>query len=144
MSTEDNKALLRRFYDEVINKKNLAAIDEFIHPQMVDHAAPPGVPAGIEGQRHVFSMYSTAFPDTHFTVEDMIAEGDKVVTRLSVSATQHGAYMGLPPTGKHVTFTGIDILRIAGGKLVEHWGEMDMLSMLQQLGVVPPPGQASP
>ena len=143
MSTEDNKALLRRYYDEVINKKNLAAIDEFIDPQMVDHTLPPGVPAGIEGQRQVFSMYSTAFPDAHFTVEDLIAEGDRVVARLSVSATQHGAFMGLPPTGKHVRFTGIDIIRIAGGKLVEHWGEMDMLGLLQQLGVVPLPGPAS-
>lgn len=144
MSTEDNKALLRRYYDEVVNKKNRAAIDEFIDPQMVDHAAPPGMPDGIEGQRHVFSMYTTAFPDTHFTIEDLIAEGDKVVARKTVQATQHGAFLGLPPTGKHVTFTSIDILRIAGGKLVEHCGEMDMLSMLQQLGVVPPPGQASP
>jgi predicted ester cyclase len=143
MSTEDNKVLLRRFYDEVINKKNLTAIDEFIDPQMVDHALPPGMPSGIEGQRQFLSMYSTAFPDTHFTVEDMIEEGDKVVVRLSVSATQQGAFMGLPPTDMHVRLTGIDIMRIAGGKIVEHWGEMNMLSMLQQLGVVPPPGQAS-
>jgi steroid delta-isomerase-like uncharacterized protein len=143
MSTEDNKALLRRYYDEVVNKKNWADIDEFIDPQMVDHAAPPGIPAGIEGQRQVFSMYTTAFPDTHFTVEDMIAEGDKVVARKTIQATQHGAFLGLPPTGKHVTFTSIDIIRIAGGKLVEHWGEMDMLGLLQQLGVVPLPEQAS-
>ena len=143
MSTEDNKALLRRYYDEVINKKNLAAIDEFIDPNFVNHALPPGMPAGIEGERQVFSMYTTAFPDTHFTVEDMITEGDRVVARLSVSATQHGAYMGLPATGKHVRFTGIDIIRIVDGKLLERWAEMDMLGMLQQLGVVPLPEQAS-
>jgi predicted ester cyclase len=81
MSTEDNKALLRRYYDEVINKKNTTAIDEFIDPQMVDHAALPGLPGGIEGQRQTACMYLTAFPDTHFMVEDMIAEGDKVVRR---------------------------------------------------------------
>ena len=143
MSTEGNKALLHRFYDEVINKKNLAAINEFIDSQVVDHALPPGMPAGIEGQKQVFSMYTTAFPDTHFTVEDMIAEGDKVVARLTIQATQHGAFLGLPPTGKHVTFTGIDIIRISGGKLVERWAETDMLGLLQQLGVVPPPEQAS-
>jgi predicted ester cyclase len=143
MSTEDNKALLRRFYDEVINKKNWAAIDEFIDPNFVNHALPPGVPAGIEGERQVFSMYTTAFPDAHFTVEDMIAEADKVVVRLSVSATQQGTFMGLPPSGKHATSTGIDIIRIAGGMLVERWSEMDMLGLLQQLGVAPPPGQAS-
>ena len=133
---------MRRFYDEVINKKNFAAIDEFIHPQMVDHALPPDVPAGIDGQKHVFRMYSTAFPDTHFTVEDMIAEGDKVVVRLNMSATHYGAFMGLPPTGKHVRFTGIDIIRITDGKLVERWAQTDMLGMLQQLGIVPLPGQA--
>jgi predicted ester cyclase len=143
MSTEDNKALLRHYYDEVINKKNRAAIDEYIDPNFVDHAAPSDIPAGIEGQKQVFSMYSTAFPDTHFKVEDMIAEGDRAVARLSVSATQQGTFLGLPPTGKHVTFTGIDIIRIAGGKLVERWGEMDMLGLLQQLGIVPLPGQAN-
>ncbi len=88
-------------------------------------------------------MYTTAFPDTHFTVEDMIAEGEKVVARLSVSATQQEAYMGLPPTGKRATFTGIDVIRFANGKIVERWGEMDMLGLLQQLGVVPLPGQVS-
>jgi predicted ester cyclase len=106
MSTEDNKALLRRFYDEVINKKNRAAIDEFIDHNFVNHALPPGMPAGIAGEIQVFNMYTTAFPDTHFTVEDMIAEADKVVVRLSASATQQGTFMGLPPTGKHVRFTG--------------------------------------
>jgi predicted ester cyclase len=143
MSTEDNKALLRRFYDEVINKKNWAAIDEFIDPNFVNHALPPGMPAGIEGERQVFSMYTTAFPDTHFTVEDMIAEADKMVVRLSASATQQGTFMGLPPTGKHVRSTSIDIIRIAGGMLVERWSEMDMLGLLQQLGVALPPGQVS-
>ena len=143
MSSEDNKALLRRSSDEVVNKKKRAAIDEFIDPQMVDHTLPPGVPARIEGQRQVFSMYSTAFSDTHFMVEDMIVEGDKVVVRLSMSATQHGAFLGLPPTGKHVTFTGIDIICIAGGKLVERWAQTDMQGLWQQLGVVASPEQAS-
>ena len=140
MSPEDNKALVRRFYDEVINKQNMAAIGEFIDPHMVDPAAPPGMPGGIEGFQQVFSMYLTAFPDTHFTIEDLIAEGDKVVARLSVSATQHGTFMGLPPTSKHWTVTAIDIIRIAGGKLVERWANMDMLGLLQQLGAVPSMG----
>ena len=88
-------------------------------------------------------MYLTAFPDLHFTVEDLIAEGDKVVARLTVRGTQQGAFMGIPPTGKHVTVTGIDINRLAGGKSVEHWLNMDTLGLLQQLGVIPAPGQAS-
>ena len=140
-STEANKASMRRFYDEVFNKKNRAAIDEFIDPQQVDHAAPPGTPGGLEGAKHTVTMYLTAFPDLHFTVEDLIAEGDKVVARLTTRGTQQGVFMGIPPTGKHVTVTGIDINRLAGGKSVEHWLNMDTLGLLQQLGVIPAPGQ---
>ena len=140
-STEVNKANMRRFYDEVFNKKNRAVIDEFIDPNQVDHAAPPGTPAGLEGAKQTLTMYLTAFPDLYFTVEDLIAEGDKVVTRLTTRGTQQGAFMGIPPTGKHVTVTAIDINRFAGGKSVEHWLNMDTLGLLQQLGVIPAPGQ---
>ena len=140
MSTEDNKALLRHFYEEVFNQKHIAAIDQFIDPNQVDHSAPPGTPGGIEGTRQLIGMYLTAFPDLHFTVEDMIAEGDKVVARLTARGTQQGAFMGIPPTGKQATSTVIDIVRIAGGKTVEHWLEMDTLGLLQQLGVLPPQG----
>ena len=141
MSTEVNKASMRRFYDEVFNKKNRAAIDEFIDPTQVDHAAPPGTPGGLEGAKHTVTMYLTAFPDLHFTVEDLIAEGDKVVARLTTRGTQQGAFMGIPPTGKQVTVTAIDINRIVGGKSVEHWLNMDTQGLLQQLGVIPAPGQ---
>jgi len=141
MSTEAHKTSARRFYDEVFNKKNRAAIDEFIEPNQVDHAAPPGTPGGLAGAKQTIGMYLTAFPDLHFTVEDMIAEGDKLVARLTVRGTQQGAFMGIPPTGKHVTVTAIDISRMAGGKSVEHWIEMDTLGMMQQLGVIPAPGQ---
>ena len=141
MSTEANKTSVRRFYDEVFNKKNRAAIDEFIDPNQVDHAAPPGTPGGLAGAKQTIGMYLTAFPDLHFTVEDMIAEGDKLVARLTVRGTQQGAFMGIPPTGKHVTVTAIDISRMAGGKSVEHWIEMDTLGMMQQLGVIPTQGQ---
>ncbi len=140
MSTEVNKASMRRFYDEVFNKKNRAAIDEFIDPHQVDHAAPPGTPGGLEGARQTVTMYLTAFPDLYFTVEDLIAEGDKVVARLTVRGTQQGVFMGIPPTGKHVTVTAIDINCFAGGKSVEHWLNMDTWGLLQQLGVVPMPG----
>ena len=86
-------------------------------------------------------MYLTAFPDLHFTVEDMIAEGDKVVTRLTIRGTQQGAFMGISPTGKQATVTAIDIHRFAGSKSVEHWLNMDTLGLLQQLGTIPAPGQ---
>ncbi len=141
MSTEVNKASMRRFYEEVFNKKNRAAIDEFIDPNQVDHAAPPGTPGGLEGARQTLTMYLTAFPDLYFTVEDLIAEGDKVVARLTVRGTQQGVFMGIPPTGKHAEVTAIDINRMAGGKSVEHWLEMDTLGLLQQLGVIPAPGK---
>jgi predicted ester cyclase len=143
MSSEDNKALVRRWYEEVFNKKNSAAIDEFFDPTFVDHALPPGLPGDLSGSKQFIGMYLTALPDLYITIEDMIAEGDKVVARLTASGTQQGAFMGIPPTGKHVTVTGIDIIRIAGGKFVEHWLEQDTLGMMQQLGVIPLPGQAS-
>jgi predicted ester cyclase len=142
-STEANKSSVRRFYNEVFNKKNRAAIEEFIAPNHVDHTLPPGLPAGIEGSKQFITMYLTAFPDLHFTVEDLIAEGDKVVARLTTRGTQQGVFMGIPPTGKQVTVTAIDINRIVGDKSVEHWLNMDTLGLLQQLGVVPLPGQAS-
>ncbi len=143
MSTEENKALVRRFYEEVLNQKNTAAIDQIFDPNFVDHALPPGLPGGIEGTKQFFGIVLTAFPDLHFTVEDMIAEGDKVVARHAGSGTQHGVFLGIPPTGKHVTVTGIDIMRITGGKFVEHWDAVDNLGLLQQLGVVLATGQAS-
>ncbi len=139
ISTEVNKSSMRRFYDEVFNKKNGAAIDELINPNQVDHAAPPGTPGGLQGAKQTINMYLTAFPDLHFTVEDIIAEGDKVVTRLTVRGTQQGEFMSIPPTGKHTTVKAIDINRIVGGKSIEHWLEMDTLGLMQQLGVVPTP-----
>ncbi len=137
MSTEQNKALVRRFYDEVFNKKNLAVIDDFLDPHIIEHSLPPGLPGGIEGSRQFIGMYLTAFPDLHLTAEDMIAEGDKVVSRLTMRGTHRGEFMGIPPTGKQVTITGIQIPRIAGGKITENWINLDALGMLQQLGVIP-------
>jgi steroid delta-isomerase-like uncharacterized protein len=141
MSTEDNKALMRRFLEEVFNKKNLAAIDELIAPNHIDHSAgAAGSPAGPEGSRQLIGMMLTAFPDMHVTVEDMIAEGDKVVVRFTERGTQQGAFGSIPPTGKHVEVSTIDIVRIEGGKIAEEWGIDDMLGMLQQLGLVPAMG----
>jgi len=143
MSTEDNKAVVRRFYEEVMNQKKRAVLDEVFDLNVVDHFAPPGTPGGLEGARQTLGMFLTAFPDLHFTVEDLIAEGDKVVARATLSGTQQGTFMGIPATGKHVTIRGIEINRFEGGKSVEHWVEMDTLGLMQQLGVIPSPGPTS-
>ena len=142
MSVEENKAIVHRIMEEIFNKGNVAAADELIASNFVDHNPVSGQPAGLEGLKQVVTMFRTAFPDLHCTVEEMIAEGDKVVARGTIRGTHKGEFMGVPPTGKRVRVTGIDIARIAGGKVVERWGNFDEMGMMQQLGVVPPPEQA--
>lgn len=137
MSTEQNKALVRRFYDEVFNRKNLAAINDFLDPHIVEHALPPGLPGGSEGSRQFIGMYLAAFPDLHLTFEDIIAEGDKVAARFTLQGTHRGEFMGIPPTSKQVAMTGIQIVRVADGRIAENWINLDALGMLQQLGVIP-------
>ena len=138
--SEKNKALIRRFHDEVINKGNLELIDDLCAPSLVDHAAPQGSPSGTEGVKQMISMFRAAFPDVNSTVEDLIAEGDKVVARFTFRGTHKGEFMGIAPTGVQIEVTGIEINRIVAGKCVEHWENFDMLGMMQQLGVVPRPG----
>lgn len=141
--SEENKALVRRVFEDVWNKGNLAVVDELCATNYLGHQ--PSIPEGIrgpEGFKQFVTMYRTAFPDVQFTIEDMIAEGDKVVDRWTARGTHKGALMDIPPTGKQVTVTGMGIVRIEGGKAVEAWGNFDQLGLLQQLGVVPPIGQA--
>ncbi len=126
--------------EEVLNKGNLEVIDELCSADVVDHAAPPGTPPGIEGVKQMIGMYRAAFPELHITIEDMIAEGDKVACRYTLRGTHQGDLMGISPSGKQVTVRGIDIGRIVGGKSVEHWEVFDELGMMQQLGLVPPLG----
>ncbi len=135
--SEENKAQMRRVYEEFVNKGNLAVLEELTSPDFVDHNSPPGVPAGLEGVKQTFAMFRAAFPDFHMTVEDMIAEGDRVVSRVTIRGTHKGDFMGIVATGKQVTVQVIDIIRIAGGKAVERWGQLDEMGMMQQLGVVP-------
>jgi steroid delta-isomerase-like uncharacterized protein len=142
MSVEENKVRVRRLYEEVFNQKNLAAIDDFFATNVIDHSLPPGAPGGIEGVRLTISMFLAAFPDLNITVEDLIAEGDRVVARWTLRGTHQGASLGMPPTGKQVTMPGISVVRLAGGKSAEQWVIHDQLGMLQQLGLVPAPAQA--
>jgi len=139
MSTEENKALPRRFWEE-FNKGNLAIGDEQIATNYVGHIPGMEDVRGPEGMKQLLTMYRTAFPDLHYTVEDMVAEGDRVVVRFTATGTHQGDLMGIAPTGKQVTVTAMSINRIVGGKIVEEWESVDQLAMLQQIGVVPPMG----
>jgi steroid delta-isomerase-like uncharacterized protein len=142
MSTEENKSIVRRFVDEVQSKDDIDAIDELCSPEFVNHSAPPGVPSNCEGVKQVTAMFRQAFPDSYFTVEDMVAEGDKVATRKTFHGTHQGEFMGIPPTGQQVSTGLIDVVRIVDGKVVEHWSMGDNLGMMQQLGVIPTPEQS--
>ena len=144
MSVEENKALVRRFYEEVLNKKNLAAIDQVSAANYVDHSAQPGTPPGIAGEKAWFTMLHAAFPDGKTTIEDIVADGDKVVVRGRMTGTHKGEFLGIPATGKKVEIRGIDMIRVQNGKSVEHWGQWDTMGLMQQLGVVPPPPGPQP
>ena len=140
MSTEDNKAASRRFYEEVINQKQLAVLDEVAGDNYLSHDFPPGLPPGREGLKIFISVFHAAFPDGHLTIDQMIAEGDTVATRLTFHGTHTGEFQGIAPTGKKVTIPALDMARFESGKLVEHWGGPNQMSLLQQLGVIPPMG----
>ncbi len=141
MTTEENKASSRRFLDEVINRGNLAVIDELTSPNFVDHSLPPGVPPGNEGFKAFLTMFRAAFPDLHYTIDDEIAEGDRIVQRSTGHGTMKGDFQGMPASGKEATWSEIHIMRFADGKVVEHWGVVDQLGMLAQLGLAQAPGQ---
>ena len=138
MSMEQNKALVRRFVEEVQCQHNLAALDELFSPDFVDHSGMTNPPT-LEGSRQFFSMMFAAFPDMRFVIRQQIAEGDKVLTHKTFHGTHRGPFMGIPATGKEVSFDVMDILTVTDGKIAEHWTVGDMLSMMQQLGVVPGP-----
>jgi predicted ester cyclase len=141
MSAEENKALVHRFVDEVQSQGNTDLIDEICSPEFVNHSTPPGLPPDREGIKIVTAMFRGAFPDSYFTVEDMIGEGDKVATRKTFHGTHEGEFMGIPPTGRRVSIGLIDIVRISGGRVVEHWSEGDNLGMMQQLGGIARQGE---
>jgi steroid delta-isomerase-like uncharacterized protein len=145
MSTEENKATDRRSIEEGWNQGNTAVFDEVFAADFLGHdpSGPVHEMHGPEGFKQAYTIYRTGFPDTHLTIEDQIAEGDMVVSRWTATGTNQGPLMGLPPSGRPVTVTGITISRYAGSKIKEAWYSYDTLGMLQQLGAIPMPGQAS-
>ena len=146
MSVEQNKTLVRRLFDEDLNERDPAArskaADELIAVDFVDHTNPPGLQHGLENHKQIVMILRRAFPDLSWEYEEPIAESDKVAIRVIMHGTHQGEFFGIPPTGKPVAVSGIHILRIANGKIAEHWGNNDDLGLMQQLGVVPPPGQS--
>ena len=142
MSTEENKAAARRFID-AFNRKDLDGLASSVSPDVVNHALMPGLPPGLEGWKMMAGMFFAAFPDMQVEINDLVAEGDKVVTRWTARGTNTGEMMGMPASGKSVTLTGITIDHYRDGKSFEHWENLDMLGMMQQLGVIPTPGEAA-
>ena len=140
MSTEQNKAVVRQLIEEVINQNNMSLGEAIMAADIIEHEElPPGIPTGIEGTKIMFTMLHSAFPDFKATIHDLIAEDDKVVVYMTWNGTQHGEWMGMPPSGKSMSIGVMDIFRVTDGKLVEHWGLMDSMKMMQQLGAMPAP-----
>ena len=143
MTTQDNKAIVQRWVDEVLNSRDVSDQSpayELVATDFVGHF--PGQPTleGLEAYRQFGAQYFSAFPDLQIMPEDLIAEGDKVTMRYAWRGTHKGELMGIPPTGKQVVTSGISILRIANGKIAEQWDNFDNLGMLQQIGVIPTMG----
>ena len=137
MSTEQLKSAAKQFIEQGFNQKNLSAVEEYFSADLVDHALPPSLPTGREGRKMFYGAFLSAFPDMHVHIDDLLAEGDKIVARWSAHGTHKGELMGIPPTGKQVNVTGIAIDRFENGKSVEHWEVFDQMGLMQQLGVIP-------
>jgi steroid delta-isomerase-like uncharacterized protein len=137
MSVETNLTLVRRFVEEFQTRHNLAAVDDYMSPDFVDHCSPPGLPPDREGVKMQFTMFFTALPDLQALIHDQVADENKVVTRKTLRGTHRGDLMGIPPTGKTVDIEVIDILAVKDGKITDHWNLVDQLGLLKQLGALP-------
>ena len=142
MSTERNKLILRRFFEEIFNQGNLALADEIVAAGYVNHDPAPGETPGLEGLKGFVTSLRTSFPDLHYTIDDQVAEGGKVVTRWTCLGTHKATFAGIPATGKQASVQAISIHRVMDGKIQESWLKWDTLDYMHQLGVIPAPGQA--
>ncbi len=136
MSIEENKAIVRRFFEEGPSKGNLGAATELLSPNFSLHTPLPSAP-GIQGINDIISTCRAAFEHLNVAVEDLVAEGDEVTARFIARGVHKGSFMNLPPTGKPITMTGIEIFRIEDGKIAELWGEANLLGLMAQLGILP-------
>ncbi len=144
MSLEGNKEVIRAYVETIFNQQQVDRADELVAPDYLDHAALPGQAPGLQGAKQKWAMYLAGIPDLRVTIEELVAEADKVAVRRSYDGTHQGELLGVPPTGKHVRIGGISIFRLAGGKIAEQWEQLDRLALMQQLGVLPTPGQGAP
>jgi steroid delta-isomerase-like uncharacterized protein len=136
--SEENKAVVRRWV-EAFNEGNLDAVDELLTDSYVRHDPNSPEVRGLEEEKQLIAMYRSAFPDLHFTLEDMVAEDDRVATRLGISATHKGELLGIPPTENQLSITAMEIYRLREGKIDEQWVNVDTLGMMQQIGAIPIP-----
>ncbi len=134
--SEDIRRMVARFYDE-INAGNLGVIDELIADDFVDREEFPGIPSDKEGTRQFFTIFRSGFPDMRMEPQDVLVDGDLACIRSTTSGTHQGNFMGMPPSGKRFEVTGFDLIRVRDGQVVEHWGVMDAMKMMQQLGAIP-------
>ena len=142
MSAEENKALVRRYVEEFVDRSNFDLSEEIFALNFVRYDAGPDQVSRVEDLKHFFAMLHSGFPGFQSTIEDLLSEGDKVALRFTFRGIHQGEFMGIAPTGKEVTMSGIEILRIADGKLVEMWNQEDVLGMMRQLGAIPEPDQS--
>ena len=140
--SEENKALVRRYFEEIWDKGNLDAADQLFATNFVRYgsAGTEGAVRGLEGFKQLVTLYRTAFPDLRVPIEDVVAEGDRVVARWTARGTHQGDLMGNAPSGNRVAVSGILIDRVSGGKIEEEWVDYDTLHLMQQIGAVPRPG----
>jgi steroid delta-isomerase-like uncharacterized protein len=142
--SDQNKTLVRRLYEEVANNGNYDAANALVHPDYIGHSSSPETETvGVEGYKQFFKMLRSAFPDLRITIEEQVAEDDRVVTRWTARATHRGEFMGIPASGKHGAMTGINIERVVDGKVAECWSNSDDLGLLKQIGALPQPAEAS-
>jgi predicted ester cyclase len=139
MTHQQYKTIVRRVNDAYGAQGDLSVIDEFVAPDLVDHTAPPHLQHGSQSLKQLIHIWRTAFPDLTVTVDDIIAEGDLVVIAWNGSGTHLGDLMGIPPTGKRGTMSGITFNRLRDGRIIERWGNNDQLGLFTQLGLIPAP-----
>ena len=136
---DDNKAKFQQFYDQVVNKGDLAKINDFIAEDFVEHEPFPGLGTDRDSVKKFFMSMREAFPDLKFDVHFMLAEGDLVAAYITMSGTQKKEFAGIPSMGKKFSVSTVDIIRVSDGKAVEHWGATDTMQMMEQLGAMPEP-----